>query len=143
MTAMLHEVCCCLILKTVSVNSHSRYEDGDTTLRKVSSAVDFIWSDTPLEILGSVTAISFDDPACVPIKEHELTTEEVDISLFFFLVLIFSPYCFTFMYSQVKHLCEDLRVLGKQDFKHLLKYDSSSFCCSKISLITNCSLVIL
>ncbi|KAK4771777.1 hypothetical protein SAY86_013552 [Trapa natans] len=74
------------------------YEDGDTTLRKLSLATDFVWSDSPLEILGTVTAISFDDPTCVPIKEHALTTEEV------------------------KHLCEDLRVLGKQDFKHLLKW---------------------
>ncbi|OWM87239.1 pre-rRNA 2'-O-ribose RNA methyltransferase [Punica granatum] len=74
------------------------YEDGDTTLRKVSSAADFIWSDSPLEILGTVNFISFDAPASVPIKEHALTTEEV------------------------KHLCDDLRVLGKQDFKHLLKW---------------------
>ncbi|KAK9286161.1 hypothetical protein L1049_014543 [Liquidambar formosana] len=74
------------------------YEDGDTILRKVSSAADFIWSDTPLEILGSVTSISFEDPACLPIKDHTLTTEEVKI------------------------LCDDLGVLGKQDFKHLLKW---------------------
>ncbi|GMY10001.1 adomet-dependent rrna methyltransferase spb1 [Fagus crenata] len=74
------------------------YEDGETLLRKVSSAADFIWSDSPLEILGSVTSITFDDPACLPIKDHALTTEEV------------------------KSLCEDLRVLGKQDFKHLLKW---------------------
>lgn len=46
-------------------------------MRKVSSAADFIWSDTPLEILGSVTSITFDDPACLLIKDHELTTEEV------------------------------------------------------------------
>lgn len=64
------------------MNSHSRYEDGDTTLRKVSSVADFIWSDAPLEILGTVTAITFDDPACVPIKEHALTTEEVGFCLF-------------------------------------------------------------
>ncbi|KAI3441291.1 uncharacterized protein J3R85_002563 [Psidium guajava] len=74
------------------------YEDGETIFRKVSSAADFIWSESPLEILGSVTSISFDDPASLPIKEHSLTTEEV------------------------KFLCEDLRVLGKQDFKHLLKW---------------------
>ncbi|CAI9772724.1 unnamed protein product [Fraxinus pennsylvanica] len=74
------------------------YEDGDTTLRKVCSAVDFVWSGSPLEILGSVTSIKFEDPACLPIKDHTLTTEEV-ISL-----------------------CDDLRVLGKQDFKHLLKW---------------------
>lgn len=49
-------------------------------MRKVSSAADFIWSDTPLEILGSVTSITFDDPACLTIKDHELTTEEVIFS---------------------------------------------------------------
>ncbi|KAG5238985.1 FtsJ methyltransferase family protein [Salix suchowensis] len=49
------------------------YEDGESIIRKVSSAADFVWSDNPLEILG-------------------------------------------------KHLCDDLRVLGKQDFKHLLKW---------------------
>ncbi|XP_027353969.1 putative rRNA methyltransferase [Abrus precatorius] len=74
------------------------YEDGNTTLRKVSSAANFIWSDSPLEILGSVTSITFSDPADLPIKDHDLTTEEV------------------------KSLCDDLRVLGKQDFKHLLKW---------------------
>ncbi|CAA3027595.1 rRNA methyltransferase [Olea europaea subsp. europaea] len=74
------------------------YEDGDTTLRKVCSAADFVWSGSPLEILGSVTSITFEDPACLLIKDHTLTTEEV-ISL-----------------------CDDLRVLGKQDFKHLLKW---------------------
>ncbi|KAM1760178.1 hypothetical protein ACFX14_003091 [Malus domestica] len=74
------------------------YEDGDTILRKVSSAAAFIWSDVPLDILGSTTSISFDDEASLPIKGHALTTEEV------------------------KTLCDDLRVLGKQDFKYLLKW---------------------
>ncbi|KAL9296411.1 hypothetical protein ACSQ67_022307 [Phaseolus vulgaris] len=74
------------------------YEDGNTTLRKMSSASNFIWSDSPLEILGSVTSITFTDAADLPIKDHEQTTEEV------------------------KSLCDDLRVLGKQDFKHLLKW---------------------
>ncbi|OIW08719.1 hypothetical protein TanjilG_03395 [Lupinus angustifolius] len=74
------------------------YEDGNTTLRKMSSAASFIWSDSPLEILGSVTSITFTDPADLQIEDHTLTTEEV------------------------KSLCHDLRVLGKQDFKHLLKW---------------------
>ncbi|KAF2317638.1 hypothetical protein GH714_033034 [Hevea brasiliensis] len=74
------------------------YEDGESIVRKVSSAADFVWSDTPLEILGSVTSISFEDPTSLPIRDHALTTEEV------------------------KTLCDDLRVLGKQDFKHLLKW---------------------
>ncbi|KAK6916589.1 Ribosomal RNA methyltransferase Spb1, domain of unknown function DUF3381 [Dillenia turbinata] len=74
------------------------YEDGESIVRKVCSASDFIFSETPLDVLGSVTCISFDDPACLQIKDHSLTTEEV------------------------KALCDDLRVLGKQDFKHLLKW---------------------
>ncbi|KAI5660946.1 hypothetical protein M9H77_20269 [Catharanthus roseus] len=74
------------------------YEDGVSILRKVSSAADFVWSDAPLDILGSVTAISFEDPESLPLNDHSLTTEEI------------------------KALCDDLRVLGKQDFKHLLKW---------------------
>ncbi|KAB5541453.1 hypothetical protein DKX38_014427 [Salix brachista] len=74
------------------------YEDGESIIRKVSSAADFVWSDNPLEILGSVTSIAFDDEASLPLRDSALTTEEV------------------------KYLCDDLRVLGKQDFKHLLKW---------------------
>lgn len=59
-----------------------RYEDGDTTLRKLCSASEFIWSNSPLEILGSVTSITFDDPACSPVKEHTLTTEEVYLVIY-------------------------------------------------------------
>ncbi|GER50353.1 AdoMet-dependent rRNA methyltransferase spb1 [Striga asiatica] len=77
------------------------YEDGDTTLRKLCSASDFIWSESPLDILGSVSSITFKDPESLPLKDHTLTTEEV------------------------KALCDDLRVLGKQDFKHLLKWRMS------------------
>lgn len=54
-----------------------RYEDGDTTLRKLSSASEFIWSENPLEILGSVTSITFSDADSLPLKDHAQTTEEV------------------------------------------------------------------
>ncbi|KAE8686440.1 isoflavone reductase-like protein [Hibiscus syriacus] len=74
------------------------YEDGETISKKMSTAADFIWSDSPLEILGSITTITFEDPASLPIKDHSSTSEEV------------------------KALCDDLRVLGKQDFKYLLKW---------------------
>ena len=43
----------------------------------MSSASNFIWSDSPLEVLGTVTCIAFDDPDSLPIKDHDLTTEEV------------------------------------------------------------------
>ncbi|KAG2312133.1 hypothetical protein Bca52824_023690 [Brassica carinata] len=74
------------------------YEDGESVLRKVASAAEFIWSEKPIEILGSVTCISFDDQASLPLKEHDLTTEEIKI------------------------LCDDLPVLGKNDFKHILRW---------------------
>ncbi|ERM94685.1 adoMet-dependent rRNA methyltransferase spb1 [Amborella trichopoda] len=74
------------------------YEDGASILRKVCLASEFVLSETPLDLLGSVTCISFEDPACLTIKEHPLTTEEI------------------------KALCDDLLILGKQDFKLLLKW---------------------
>ncbi|KAG5575861.1 hypothetical protein H5410_055995 [Solanum commersonii] len=74
------------------------YEDGATVLRKVCSVADFVWSDNPVQVLGSVNSMSFDDPACLAIRDHTLTTEEVT------------------------SLCDDLRVLAKQEFKYLLKW---------------------
>ncbi|KAM0921585.1 hypothetical protein ACQ4PT_006769 [Festuca glaucescens] len=76
------------------------YEPGVTVLRNVGLASDFVWSDaqTPQEFLGSCTEISFDDPASLPIKNHELTTDEV------------------------RFLCEDLRVLDKNSCKHILRW---------------------
>ncbi|KAM3306072.1 pre-rRNA 2'-O-ribose RNA methyltransferase [Capsicum chacoense] len=74
------------------------YEDGATVLRKVCSVANFVWSENPVQVLGSFTSMSFDDPACLAIRDHALTTEEV------------------------KSLCDDLRVLAKQDFKYLLKW---------------------
>ncbi|XP_062180434.1 uncharacterized protein LOC133884872 [Phragmites australis] len=76
------------------------YDEGNTTLRKVGLASNFIWSEaqTPLEFLGSYNAISFDDPASLDIKNHELTTDEI------------------------KNLCEDLFLLDKNGFKHILKW---------------------
>ncbi|KAK3134806.1 hypothetical protein QOZ80_5BG0410950 [Eleusine coracana subsp. coracana] len=76
------------------------YEEGNTTLRKIGLASDFIWSEaqTPLEFLGSFNAISFDNLESLPIKNHELTTDEI------------------------KSLCEDLYLLDKNGFKHILKW---------------------
>lgn len=103
-----------------------RYEDGVSVLRKVSSAADFIWSDAPLDVLGSVTTISFDDSDSIPLKDHNLTTEEVLCCLC--NILCFQQYFLISLIDftsstiwQVRALCDDLRVLGKQDFKNLLK----------------------
>ena len=66
------------------------YEEGNTTLRKEALASDFIWTEKPLELLGTITSIGFNDPGCATIKDHELTTDEV-CSLLGFL-LSFLPY---------------------------------------------------
>lgn len=71
-------VSCQLLLVSVVI---CRYEDGDTTLRKLSSASEFIWSESPLDILGSVTSITFGDPDSLPLKDHALTSEEVHVTV--------------------------------------------------------------
>ncbi|KAI3845502.1 hypothetical protein MKW92_033138 [Papaver armeniacum] len=73
------------------------YNDMSPT-RVVALASDFVWSETPLEVLGTAASISFKDPACLFLKDHSLTTEEV------------------------KMICENLLVMGKQEFKHLMKW---------------------
>ncbi|KAK1632899.1 hypothetical protein QYE76_007214, partial [Lolium multiflorum] len=52
---------------------------GSIPLWKPCPASEFIWSEAkiPLELAGSFMALSFDDPASLPIKNHELTTLEV------------------------------------------------------------------
>lgn len=93
-------------------------------MRKVCSAADFVWCNTPLDILGSVTSITFQDPSCSDIKDHALTTEEVP----FVFSVSFSPFSRVAYFTalsifpcQVKSLCDDLGVLGKPEFKNLLK----------------------
>ena len=58
----------------------------------MSTAADFISTDTPLDVLGSVTSITFDDQASLPIKDHDLTTEEVTfcciVNVFCFFVIL-------------------------------------------------------
>ncbi|CAM0952866.1 unnamed protein product [Alopecurus aequalis] len=67
---------------------------------KARSASDFIWSEaqTPQEILGSFMGVSFDDPASLPIKNHELTTAEI------------------------QNFCEDLDVLNKKTLNYVWEW---------------------
>lgn len=55
-----------------------RYDDDVSLVRKVCPAAEFVLSsEDPVETLGKVTSISFDDESSLPLKEHPLTTEEV------------------------------------------------------------------
>ncbi|KAJ0250997.1 Ribosomal RNA methyltransferase FtsJ domain-containing protein [Hirschfeldia incana] len=66
------------VVDVLGRSKQMRNLDGESILRKVASAADFIWSENPLEILGRVTSISLDDQASLPLKEHDLTTEEME-----------------------------------------------------------------
>ncbi|KAI8809255.1 Spb1 C-terminal domain-containing protein [Cladochytrium replicatum] len=75
------------------------YEDGDYTLHKSRSITDFIKGSDFVHVLAKSNELRFDqDDDGKVYANHPLTTEEI------------------------KQCCKDLRVLGKRDFKDLLKW---------------------
>ena len=78
------------------------YEEGISTTHKEILASDFILQDNPVEMLGRYTTISFvkggDEELQECVLQHAATTEEI------------------------RTLCSDLQVLGRSEFKQLLKW---------------------
>ncbi|KAG5518995.1 hypothetical protein PMAC_002526 [Pneumocystis sp. 'macacae'] len=77
------------------------YEDGNYIQHKTISVEDFLMSNNPIEILSIASAISLDDRDLKNykgIKDLDITTKEIIAC------------------------CQDLRVLGKKDFRGLLKW---------------------
>ncbi|KAG0242934.1 AdoMet-dependent rRNA methyltransferase spb1 [Actinomortierella wolfii] len=74
------------------------YDDGDYTLFKAVDAYDFITSEEPVNLLGSVNKFKFESDEARKLLKSAETTDEI------------------------KACCEDLKVLGKKDFKSLLKW---------------------
>nr|CAG8435109.1 7521_t:CDS:10 [Entrophospora candida] len=64
------------------------YEEGDYTLYKEISVLEFINTDDPVKLLGSVNKLKFDD-------------------------------------DEIKLSCEDLKVLGRKEFKNLIKWKNN------------------
>ncbi|CAJ0769273.1 5980_t:CDS:10 [Entrophospora sp. SA101] len=64
------------------------YEEGDYTLYKEISVLEFINTDDPVKLLGSVNKLKFDD-------------------------------------DKIKLSCEDLKVLGRKEFKNLIKWKNN------------------
>jgi hypothetical protein len=64
---------------------YDRYEEGKTTLFKEVPMSDFVWAEKPLDMLGSITSITFPDPGSDSILKHPLTTEEVKLKPLFVL----------------------------------------------------------
>ncbi|MCO5609443.1 hypothetical protein L7F22_063669 [Adiantum nelumboides] len=74
------------------------YAEGEMLLYKAISAKDFIEGDNPVEMLGTFNEIRFRDQEDKRFLEHELTDENL------------------------KACCADLKVLGKKDFRNLIKW---------------------
>ena len=74
------------------------YDEGDYTLFKKANAAEFVRCQDPVTFLGSVNKIAFE-------TEEEKSWLAMDITT-----------------SDVKANCEDLKVLGKGDFKILMKW---------------------
>ncbi|KAJ1565195.1 AdoMet-dependent rRNA methyltransferase spb1, partial [Nowakowskiella sp. JEL0078] len=75
------------------------YADGDYTLHNTSSVGDFITSDKFVNILAENNSLEFrNDEISKDVLANPLTTNEI------------------------KDCCKDLKVLGKKDFKNLMKW---------------------
>ncbi|CAG8474354.1 3554_t:CDS:10 [Paraglomus occultum] len=62
------------------------------------SAMEFIDSEDPIKLLGDVNQITFDNEEAIKLCQHKCTNEDIKAS------------------------CEDIKVLGKREFKDLLKW---------------------
>eukprot|EP00961_Rhodomonas_salina_P111454 1499540-Rhodomonas_salina.1 len=85
--------------KKLDVRHRDGYETGVTLLYKEITAKDFVLHEDPLDVLSQYNKITFgatDEDKVA--KEHEKTTEEI------------------------LECCKDLRVLGKREFRNLLRW---------------------
>lgn len=74
------------------------YEEGNYTLHKKVDAMDFIRSQDPIAFLGSYNQLAFETDEARELRSKSFTTEDIKVN------------------------CDDLKVLGKRDFKELLKW---------------------
>ncbi|KAL4457861.1 hypothetical protein ABPG75_012726 [Micractinium tetrahymenae] len=88
------------------------YEDGISTTHKVLPAAAFIAGDSPIEMLGQFTAIAIEGPN----SEGEVAGVEDAAELAQFV----RGHAATD--AEVKTLCKDLQVLGRSEFKQLLRW---------------------
>ncbi|KAI7886702.1 FtsJ-domain-containing protein [Lichtheimia hyalospora FSU 10163] len=74
------------------------YDDGDYTLHKKRDVMEFIKSQDPIAFLGASNQLVFESDESRALLKRESTTDDIKIN------------------------CEDLKVLGKREFKMLLKW---------------------
>ena len=88
------------------------YEEGISTTFKEVAAETFVKEDSPVEMLGRYTKISFKGGAG---DEGSKVDEELHV----IREVLASHKATT---SEIKSLCEDLQVLGRSEFKQLLRW---------------------
>lgn len=92
------------------------YADGDYTLFKTISARDFVRGGDPVALLGTANKIVFG-------TEEEREYVQFILNVILFVETITSRWLNLHVTSEdVKANCNDLKVLGKGDFKTLLKW---------------------
>ncbi|CEL92359.1 unnamed protein product [Vitrella brassicaformis CCMP3155] len=84
------------LIKQKGKRNRAGYEEGDDF--RTVTVKEFIDSSSPASILVSSHKLLFTSPECDDIRDHELTTDEI------------------------RALCDDLKVLGKRDMTHLMKW---------------------
>lgn len=89
---------CSPLLLLLSFLSTGYDEGGAAAPYKAISAAEYIDSPKAIELLGMYGSLTFDDDDSKTLLSHESTSAEI------------------------LELCKDLRVLGKKDFKALIKW---------------------
>ncbi|KAL6765538.1 FtsJ-like methyltransferase-domain-containing protein [Haematococcus lacustris] len=106
--------------KIKQVRHREGYEEGLSTSHKVASAVAFLITDTPVEVLGKVTRIALEGPdswAPLPDASSAALPEGADLKELADAVRRSAATTL-----EVRALCGDLQVLGRTEFKSLLRW---------------------
>ena len=90
------------------------YEEGISTSHRPMSAVEFLVSTTPVELLGRATKFELEGPGAEVVGEggEGLNVKAIAEGIRGSVAT----------HGEVRHLCGDLQVLGRNEFKQLLKW---------------------
>lgn len=97
------------------------YEDGISSSHKALPATAFILSDNPVPLLGVATSFVLDGEASEVVLQEGADSEDV-VGALGFAALAARIRQSKYTTPEIKSACADLQVLGRSDFKALLKW---------------------